>query len=50
MPLNWATLTTLAIGLCIRFVLSTRQDHSIQDISLLPEQWLYLPMNMVNGN
>jgi hypothetical protein len=50
MPLNWATLTTLAIGLCIRFVLSTRQDQSIQDISLLPEQWLYLLMNMVNGS
>ncbi len=35
MPLNWVTLTTLAIGRCIRFVLSTRQDQSIQDISLL---------------
>jgi len=50
MLLNWATLKTLAIGLCIHFVLSTRQGQSIQDISLLPEQWLYLPMNMVNGS
>ncbi len=48
MPLNRATLTTLAIGLCIRFVLSTRQDQTIQDISLLLEQLFYLSMNMVN--
>jgi hypothetical protein len=50
MPLNWATLTTLAIGHCIHFVLSTRHDQSIQDISLLPEQWFYLSMNMLNGS
>ena len=48
MPLNRATLTTLVIGLCICFVLSIRQDQSIQDISLLPEELFYLSMNMVN--
>jgi hypothetical protein len=50
MPLHWRTLTTLVHGVCIHLVQSTRQELSMQDISLPPEQLFYLPMNMVTGS